>query len=123
VAKTLLKKLSARRVTLQVFCNTDGLAPKGVYVMSLPKGITIDDIEVELEHTSVYDEAGREVARYDPAGDLIEPHDVSATSLVTAIFDDHELHEAFSSVRRRSASPMTKTELNSIARVANGQEN
>ena len=37
----------------------------------------VDDVEVEHEHTSVFDDDGRETERYDGEGKLIEPCETS----------------------------------------------
>ena len=37
----------------------------------------MDDVEVEHEHTSVFDDDGRETERYDREGKLIEPYRTS----------------------------------------------
>ena len=37
----------------------------------------VDDVEVEHEHTSVFDDDGRKTGRYDGEGKLIEPCETS----------------------------------------------
>src|SRR5690349_13597798 len=41
------------------------------------EGVVVEDVEVEHEHTSVFDDEGREIERYNAEGKLIEPCDSS----------------------------------------------
>jgi hypothetical protein len=55
---------TAYQAPLQPHCYVDGSEPKGALVKQVG-GVIVDDVEVEHEHTSVFDDDGRETERYD----------------------------------------------------------
>jgi hypothetical protein len=63
------------------------MAPRQTYRCELPLlpvgTVIVDDVEVEHEHTSVFDDDGRETERYDGEGKLIEPCDTSRSPVIT----------------------------------------
>lgn len=67
---------TACQAPLQPHCCVDWSEPKGALVRQVG-GVIVDDVEVEHEHTSVFDDDGRETERYDDEGKLIEPLDTS----------------------------------------------
>jgi hypothetical protein len=63
---------TACQAPLRPQCYVDQSEPKGALVEQVG-GVIVDDVEVEHEHTSVFDDDGRETERYDGEGKLIEP--------------------------------------------------
>jgi hypothetical protein len=67
---------TACQAPLRSHCYVDESEPKGALVKQMA-GVIVDDVEVEHEHTSVFDDDGRETERYDCEGKLIEPCETS----------------------------------------------
>jgi hypothetical protein len=63
---------TACQAPLRPHCYVDESAPKGALVKQVA-GVIVDDVEVEHEHTSVFDDDGRETGRYDVTADGITP--------------------------------------------------
>ena len=67
---------AALRAPVRLHCSNDVPEHEGA-LAGFVDGVSVEEVEVEHEHTSVFDDEGREIERYDADGKLIDPCDSS----------------------------------------------
>ena len=63
---------AALHAPVRLHCSNDVPEHEGA-LAGFVDGVSVEEVEVEHEHTSVFDDEGREIERYDADGKLIDP--------------------------------------------------